>query len=89
MFWLSGASQISASNRYSTSSDGTVTYTQSVYFVLKNSSFDIRDAGYQDVSTLSAAISDNNADISAILTDTPAGTYETLKYFNEWLTKNN
>lgn len=95
VFWLSGGSVMSYQASMRMSSNGTVTYTQPVYFVLKNDSFDVREDIYQDSDTLTTAINEtlvqNESARATILAGVPenADTYETVKYFNEWLTKNN
>jgi len=95
VFWLSGGSTMSYRASISISNNGTVTYTQPIYFVLKSDDFDIRDASYRNSNTLTTVINEtlvqNDSACATILAGVPedADTYETVKYFNEWLTKNN
>lgn len=94
VFWLTGASKMQYSASYSYSK-GTVNYNQWVYFVLKTPTFDIRDESYQDTDTLMEAVNDTlvkaDSDKAKVLAGVLEGadTYETVRYFNEWLTKNN
>lgn len=95
IFWLSGGSVMSYQASMRISSNGTVTYTQPIYFVLKSDSFDIREDIYQDNDTLQTAINEtlvqNDSDRATILAGVPedADIYETVQYFNQWLTQNN
>ncbi len=95
VFWLDGASSMLNSYSYGYDSAGNVDYTQNIYFLLKSDKFDIRDTGYQDADTLKTAIEgtfvqDGNA-CETILAglEAEADTYEKVKYFNSWLTRNN
>lgn len=94
VFWLSGGSSVTSllGVRYEYNPEqgtGTATYTQTVGFLLKNNTFDIRATGYQDVNTLKTTIQGLDSKVTQIMDGAGSTTYDKVKYFNEWLTKNN
>jgi hypothetical protein len=94
IFWLSGQSRMLDSISYGYNSRGAVTFTQSLYFVLKSDDFDIRSIDFRNVDAIKSAISDlygHGGRVDAILAgvDADANRYEKIKYFNHWLTRNN
>ncbi|MBP3351331.1 MAG: hypothetical protein J6L65_02885 [Lachnospiraceae bacterium] len=98
VFWLSGASTVisSAGNSYTYTAEngtGTANYTQTVGFLLKKESaedaFDIRATGYQQPETIRTTIQSLDSKVTQIMNGAESTTYDKVKYFNEWLTKNN
>lgn len=98
VFWLSGESTVISSVGYSYTytagnGTGTATYTQTVGFLLKKESaedaFDIRATDYQQPETIRTTIQSLDSKVTQIMNGAESTTYDKVKYFNEWLTKNN
>lgn len=90
VFWLSGQSKVLLVTTSGSSGSSTT-----AYFVCKNhsssNSFDIRGKDYTSEASIRNVIAERDGNISTIIKDAEEKTadYEKLKYFNEWLTKNN
>ena len=87
VFWMSGSTSAAAS----ISTDGT-NYDITFYMILKNHSdgSDMRAMAYQTESAIKNDITVRDNAINTILSGTSAtDTVELIKYFNDWLTKNN
>jgi len=95
VFWLSGACQYMNGYSYSYNSAGTANYEQTITFVLKSDSFDIRETAYQNADVLTEAIEDtlvasgNAKDTILAGLEVGATRYEKVKYLNKWLTEHN
>lgn len=89
VFWLSGSTTAATSLSYDY---GTELYTATFYLILKNhtDAFDIRATAYQTEAAIKNDITVRDNAIKTILSGTSAtDTVELIKYFNNWLTKNN
>ena len=87
VFWMSGSTSAAAS----ISIDGT-NYVITFYLILKNhtDASDIRATAYQTETAIKNDIIVRDNTINTILAGTSAtDTVELIKYFNNWLTKNN
>ena len=95
VFWLSGGSATMTSTGYELSYNratckGTVKYEQTVYFVLKSDSTDVRESVYTNGSYIRNDIAERQNSITLITTAVDGKTdYEKIKYFNNYLTVNN
>jgi len=95
VFWLNGkiATSYGSSSSISynsTACTGSVKYTQEIYYVLNGSDFDIRAEQYTTSSVITQDISARDNSANNIVTQTSGKSdYETIKYFNEYLTVNN
>lgn len=88
VFWLSGASNISAGA--SISSGG---WDVEIYFILSSSAdgnrFDVRDASYQMEDLIYSDIARRDQQVSTILAGATGTDHEIVRYFNSWLTSHN
>ena len=102
VFWLSGKTSFGATYKLKGGSEATGwNYSMTFYFYLQkldnpntteDESFDIRAEQYNTQELIETGISRVNASVNAILSsEKVAGktAYEKVKYFNDWLTKNN
>lgn len=94
VFWLSGESQVATrtGSKYSYvqgGTSGTAEYNQTILFVLKKADFDIRATDYQQPETIRTTIQSLDSKVTQIMNGAESTTYDKVKYFNEWLTKNN
>ncbi len=101
IFWLSGGSNTTSNCTLSYNSDGKVTYEQSIYFLLKghtdDGEFDIRASDYISpevtVSTLKRVFlnPDGESLVDKVISgvDQSASRAIKVRYFNDWLIKNN
>ncbi len=94
VFWLTGASKCGRKTSLSyggTGGSGFANYTMTVYFTLKDSSFDLRAEGYQDQTVIADAIAQRDSDVERIVSGCPTGATveEQIKYLNETLTHTN
>lgn len=97
IFWLGGSLHVLTSYYLSYGADGRASFEQSVYFLLKSSDFDIRAADYQNPDTVRSLICevfvnpDGECAVDKILSgvDENADRVTKVRYFNDWLTKNN
>lgn len=98
VFWLRGSVSAFAgasggwiSSYDSNTETGTISATFFPYFILSNSSFDIRADEYLSVDTIYATIAKRDNCTNTILAEvsTGASRYETLRILNNWLTTHN
>ena len=105
VFWLSGDCSTSYSYRASATSPngqgiGSVTIEISVYFYLYcyedgfdyyyEDGFDIRAKEYTSARSIAKDMAKRDAAVATILQNTASKSdYQKIRYFNEWLTKNN
>ena len=90
VFWLSGASNVLNSYSYGYDSEGKVHYSQSIYFLLKSSKFDIRGKGYLSTLTIKDAIAKRDSAVAKILAKVSGGSrYEKVQQLNKILTTTN
>lgn len=90
VFWLSGASNVLNSYSYGYDSEGKVYYSQSIYFLLKSNTFDIREANYRSTVKIKDTIAQRDSSVSSILTKVSGSTrYEKVKQLNRILTTTN
>ena len=91
VFWLSGEIRTNTGVNYSVSGN-TISFTQTVGFVVKADGYDVRSAVYADKTLdIYQEIENVNQAVENILNgiENNATRYEKVKYFNTWLTKNN
>lgn len=93
-FWMGNYFRWSDSWSYRYSWSGTkasVTYDHSIYFVLKDSDFDIRRSAFRTSSKVLQAVPKFHSAVATILDGIPQGSYryESLLHCNNWLTQHN
>lgn len=91
VFWLSGATRSMSSAIITTTSSGKTEYTYSFYFIIaaEDNSFNAISDEYTSASQIIGDIDARDGYVSTIMSGAPSGTYERVKYFNNWLTKHN
>jgi hypothetical protein len=96
IFWLTGNTKIYVSEKYSYVTSGSTgktvyTYTINLYFVLKESGFDVRQSGYTSSSKIYSGISNRNKYVKNIMSGVKSSWTDEQKviYFNKILTKQN
>ena len=80
VFWLDGSTNVLTS--YSGNN-----YT--FYWAISSDDFSVFSSAYSDSSAIKNAISLRNSAVNAIISGASGTDYQKVKYFNEWLTKNN
>lgn len=89
VFWLSGSSTYGCGTSF-TYGGGVANYTAEVYFFLKNSSFDLRKAEYQDVGAIQQGCQLIHQRVEQILANCKAvSDVDKIYYLNEVLTTTN
>lgn len=69
---------------------GWVTYTQTIYFTLKDTDFDYRRTEFNTQEKVTNGVEEYKQRIDNIVQNCPAGSrYDKIVYFNDWLTKHN
>ena len=69
---------------------GSMTFTQTFYFVLKTSDFDRRIDGFESAAAVASAVKEYNEKVEMVLSGCPDGNrYDQIVYLNDWLTKHN
>ena len=92
VFWLNGQSMYGYDIPYNytynkTYKTGTATYTLEIFFLLKNSGFDVRNPQYQSALAIETAMDQQAAAVETILQDCPQDSaYEQVRYINNTLT---
>ena len=90
VFWLSGASNVLNSYFYGYDSEGKVYYSQSIYFLVKSSTFDIRGTNYRSTLKIKDTITQRDSRVANILAKVSGGArYEKVKQLNRILTTTN
>lgn len=91
VFWLSGATRSMSSAIITTTSSGKTEYTYSFYFIIaaEDNSFNAISDEYTSASQIIGDIDARDGYVSTIMSGAPSGTYERVKYFNNWLTNHN
>lgn len=77
-------------NYYTSTGKGTISYTQTFYFVLKAPDFERRIEGLESAAAVAAAVKEYHQKVKEVISGCPnENRYDQIVYLNDWLTTHN